>query len=84
MIRKSNKGYGSEEHIEALKNWDHTDPQKNFYKEIHIKMQTVRKIGIQAWNQQCKGMKEWQGRKEDKDEITVKPEVIMREWQEYI
>ena len=47
-------------------------------------MQTVRKIGIQAWNQQCKGMKEWQGRKEDKDEITVKPEVIMREWQEYI
>ena len=34
-------------------------------------MQTVRKIGIQAWNQQCKGMKEWQGRKEDKDEITV-------------
>ena len=47
-------------------------------------MQTVRKIGIQAWNQQCKGMKEWQGRKEDKDEITVKPEVIMKEWQEYI
>ena len=47
-------------------------------------MQIVRKIGIQAWNQQCKGMKEWQGRKEDKDEITVKPEVIMKEWQEYI
>ena len=46
-------------------------------------MQIVRKIGIQAWNQQCKGMKEWQGRKEDKDEITVKPEVIMKEWQEY-
>ena len=47
-------------------------------------MQTVREIGIQAWNQQCKGMKEWQGRKGDKDEITVKPEVIMKEWQEYI
>ena len=47
-------------------------------------MQAVQKIGIQAWNQQCKGMKEWQGRKEDKDEITVKPEVIMKEWQEYI
>ena len=28
--------------------------------------------------------KKQQGRKEDKDEITVKPEVIMKEWQEYI
>jgi len=80
----SNKGYGTKKHIEAERTGTISDTQKDFYKEIYIKMQTVRKIGIQAWNQQCKGMKEWQGRKEDKDEIIVKPEVIMKEWQEYI
>lgn len=80
----SNKGYGTKKHIEGLKELGPSPIHRRTFIKKYIKMQTVREIGIQAWNQQCKGMKEWQGRKEEKDEITVKPEVIMKEWQEYI
>lgn len=84
MISQVIKGMERRSILRAERTGTISDTQKDFYKEIYIKMQTVRKIGIRAWNQQCKGMKEWQGRKEDKDEIIVKPEVIMKEWQEYI
>ncbi len=80
----SNKGYGTKKHIEGLKKTGISPiHRRTFIKNIYKDTDSAENR-YQAWNQQCKGMKEWQGRKEDKDEITVKPEVIMKEWQEYI